>query len=159
VQEALTVTPSYILDPAIDITTGNTSDIKYTLLQTISGSPSLDIDATYANWIGYYTVGNQLTMDFRINIAGSGGSGFYRLEMLIPNSYTSFNNNFTNAIGFSYSNGTLDNPSAIITTNSSTGSTHLKFGVALNPYADIKPVLITDSGLLTIIGQITFLID
>ena len=158
VNSALTVTPTYILDPDINIGTGDTSDIKYTLLQTISGSPSLNIDATYANWIGYYTVGNQLTMDFRINIAGSGGSGYYRLEMLIPNSHTSINNNFTNAIGYSLSNGKLDNPSAIITTNS-TASTHLKFGVALSPYADIKPVLISDSGLLTIIGQITFLID
>jgi len=157
VEEALEVTETS--DTSISVGT-STQNIKYTLLTTLSGSPSLAIDNSFANWINYYKSGNQMTVNFRINLVGQGGTGFYRIEMLIPNSETSFSTNYANAI--SVFNSSIDDTailSPIITTNSSTGNTHLQLGNIITSYATIQPVFLGTNQLLTFIGQITFLIN
>ena len=154
VEEALEVTPTS--NGSLTISTGNSTNLKYTVL---AGTPTVSINNTFDNWITYYELGNQMTINFRIHIGANDG-GLIRLEMLIPNNKTSTGNDFSNSISVSAAATTIiyDFLTPTISTNSNTGNTHLKLSLYLEPFGDLPPIPVgPDAYLFTFMGQITFL--
>jgi hypothetical protein len=152
---ALNPTPTR-LDP-LTISTSNSTNIKAVLSGGIGTVilPSSPLP-TGDSWITYYQIGNIMTINFRIKLLfdfESTATQNLQLELKIPNSKTSLNADYSNAISMLHSY--LDISSRlfpVITTNSITGNTHLL--ISLN--AGLPLITVKNDNYLHFMGQFSF---